>query len=219
MKRGLVLILATIATVISARGVVARSAASQVADHYVGRVLVSPDFSSGQVIGYYTFLEGIGGPLFSGAPSENTAFFTVRSDVFSLHPIQNGPLSATLVDQGDFTIYLNESPARNWSDLDSFSSGQPVATFRRSVAQLTNNGASGDVMFSASLEASVNFTFAGKVYNFERLVPNGVTHIFTASNTIVAGSSQFPFAFVLAGSDLAIGDRGPRDDETDQARQ
>jgi hypothetical protein len=180
-------------------------AAAQVADHYVGRVLVAADFSSGQVIGYYTFLEGITGPFFSGTPGEATAFFTLRSDVFSLQTIGNGPVAATLADAGDFTIYLNPTPAGNWSDPNSFSSGQPVATFKRSVAMLTNAGPTTSVMFSAVLVSSVDFTFNGKTYNFKRLVPDGVTHIFTGSNVVLTGPAKFPVAFAFAGSDLGIG--------------
>ncbi len=184
-----------------------RLPAAKVSDHYVGRVLVSADFSTGQVIGYYSFLEGVSGSLFSGTPSEATAYFTLRSDTFSLQSLTNGPVTATLAEPGTFTIYLNATPDGDWSNPDSFSSGQPVATFLRSEGLLTNAGPTSFAMFSATLVSSVDFTFQGNVYNFKKLVPNGITHIFTASNTVLTGTAAFPLAFALAGSDLAIGSK------------
>ena len=184
-----------------------RDPASKVSDHCVGRVLVSADFSSGEVIGYYSFLDGVPGSIFSGTPSEATAYFMLRSDTFSVQSLMNGPVTATLADPGTFTIYLNATPGGNWSNPDSFSSGQPIATFLRSEAMLTNAGPTALVMFSATLVSGVDFTFQGRTYNFNKLVPNGITHLFTASNTVLTGTGTFPLAFALAGSNLAIGSK------------
>jgi hypothetical protein len=42
---------------------------------------INPDGATSITYGYDTIISGISGPLFSGPPSENTAFFTYRTDV------------------------------------------------------------------------------------------------------------------------------------------
>jgi hypothetical protein len=41
----------------------------------LGRVQVNADFSV-NIYGYFSFLQGVTGPIFSGPPSESTAMFT-----------------------------------------------------------------------------------------------------------------------------------------------
>jgi len=69
--------------------------AAAVACYFVGRAFLQVgsqgQFVAGQVVGYFTDINGIGASdsLFkpsSTGPSEQTAFFTFRSDVFSLPP-------------------------------------------------------------------------------------------------------------------------------------
>jgi hypothetical protein len=128
------------------------------------RGFINPDTGSAQVAGYFLFVEGAPGPFFSGNPSEATAFFTFRSDTLSLTPpIANGPdVSATLFSPGTFTVYFNASPGSNFANLDSFSSGKPIATFLRSTGMITGvAGSTGTATFSAKLISSHDFVFQG----------------------------------------------------------
>src|SRR5580700_11280409 len=70
---------------------------SAVACNFVGRFYLNPVSLQGEVVGYFTNIHGIANgmsaPLFSGSPSERTAFITFRSDVFALNPLPaNGDL-------------------------------------------------------------------------------------------------------------------------------
>ena len=182
--------------------------AGQNAQLGLARGYINPATGTAQVAGYYTFVEGTPGPFFSGLPSEATAFFTFRSDTVSLTPpIANGPdLSATMFSQGTFTVYFNTSPGGNFSNLDSFSSGKPIATFRRSAGMITSvTGSTGTVTFSAKLISSQDFVFQGRTTNFRDLVPNGVTTLITTSNNFVGGTAEFPIAQPFTFSAIAIG--------------
>jgi hypothetical protein len=172
------------------------------------RGLINPSSGTAQVVGYFTFVEGIPGPFFNDSPSEATAFFTFRSDTISLTPpIRNGPnLSVTTFSPGTFSVYFNASPDGDFSNADTFSSGQLIATFERSSGMIVVNGAStGTSTFSAKLISSRDFQFQGKTVNFRSLVPHGVTVLATTSNVIVVGPTELaqPFAF----SAIAIGGR------------
>ena len=100
--------------------------AGAVACYFVGRGFVSADFSQGEVVGYFTDINGIGASdtLFNGSPSEQTAFFTFRSNGFSLTPLLNGDIGLDLVSAGTFNIYHNPNPNGDWSKPDTFSGGQ-----------------------------------------------------------------------------------------------
>jgi hypothetical protein len=102
--------------------------ATAVACYFVGRAFLSADFSEGEVVGYFTDINGIGASdtLFNGSPSETTAFFTFRSNVFSQTPLPlNGDIGLDLVSTGTFNIYFNSTPNGDWSNPDTFSGGQP----------------------------------------------------------------------------------------------
>jgi hypothetical protein len=154
------------------------------------------------------FVEGVPGPFFSANPSEATAFLTFRSDTLSLTPpIANGPdVSATMFSPGTFTVYFNSSPSGNFANLDSFSSGKPVATFQRSTGMITGVvGSTGTSTFSAKLISSQDFAFQGRTVNFANLVANGVTVLITTSPNFVAGTAEFPTAQPFTFSAIAIG--------------
>ena len=55
---------------------------SAVACYLVGRFYFDPTTGNGEVVGYFTGINGVGdsNSLFNGAPSENTAFFYVSRD-------------------------------------------------------------------------------------------------------------------------------------------
>jgi len=172
------------------------------------RGFINPATGSAQVAGYFVFVEGVRGPIFSGNPDEATAFLTFRSDTLSLSPpIANGPdVSATMISPGTFTVYFNSTPGGNFASLDSFSSGKPIATFLRSTGMITSVvGSTGTATFSAKLISSQDFVFQGQTVNFGKFVPNGVTILITTSPNFVAGTAAFHIAQPFTFSAVAMG--------------
>jgi hypothetical protein len=100
--------------------------------HYVARLYIDPATGQGQCVGYFTNIAGITASLFSGTPGEETAYFTFRSDVFQLSPLPaNGDLQPDLFTAGNYAIYFNPQPIGDWGNPDTFSSGEPIAAFKR----------------------------------------------------------------------------------------
>lgn len=180
------------------------------------REFINPATGSAQVAGYFVFVEGVGGPFFSGNPSEATAFLTLRSDTLSLSPpIANGTdVSATMFSPGTFTVYLNSTPGSNFASLDSFSSGKPIATFLRSTGMITSVvGSTGTATFSAKLISSQDFVFQGRTVNLGKLVPNGVTILITTSSNFLGGTAEFPIAQPFTFSAIAMGSESGSDEQ------
>ena len=154
---------------------------------------------------YLAFIDGISGSVFSGTPSEATAFFTLRTDVVSAQTITNGNIAVILQSAGTYDVYFNSSPHGDWNNPDSFSSGQRVATFTRTPPLLVNVGTMANGFFSAKLTSSQEFAFNGKMVDFEDLVPHGITWLLTVGTTPLQPPPGFLFALPFAGSALAIG--------------
>lgn len=173
-----------------------------IASHGLERDAINAD-GTGEGVGYFTFLEGIPGPFFSGAPSEATAFFTFRSEAFSTGTIPNGDVVALLHPPGQFTVYLNELPGSNWNDFNTFSQGQPIATFEFGTTQDIRSGSVQIGYTSAQLITAEDFQFHGDRFNFKDLFPHGVTINFIVNPTPI--NSSFPFIFSLGFTSIAIG--------------
>ena len=146
--------------------------AAAVACYFVGRAFLNVN-GQGQVVGYFTDINGIGSSdtLFNGSPSEQTAFFTFRSNVFSQTPLPlNGDIGLDLVLAGTLDIYYNPStpttPNRDWSNPDSFSSGQLVAHFMRPESLFVELTQSSQHVLTETLVSSQSFTFNGQRYDF-----------------------------------------------------
>jgi len=201
--------------------------AAAVACYFVGRAFLSADFSQGEVVGYFTDINGIGAAdsLFNGNPGEQSAYFTFRSNVFSLKSLPpNGDVGLDLVSAGTFNIYYNPAPNGNWSDPDTFSGdqpfpGHPIAHFMRPevlfVQILQSDVASPPPFESISehaitetLASSQSFTFKGQQYDFSTLVPSGVTLHELFSNTGVSGVADLPVGLAFAGNCLAVANEG-----------
>jgi hypothetical protein len=198
-----------------------------VACYFVGRAFLnSPVNGQGEVIAYFTNINGIPGPLFKGglgAASEKTAFFTLRSDVFSTTSLPlNGDVAPGLVSAGKFSIYFNPSPNGDWSNPDTFSGGQPfltsqpIASFTRPeslVLQILQTDSATPPPFESmtqhaltgTLLSSQSFVFNGHSYDLGALMPDGITVYETVSNTGVAGVTGFPIGLAYAGHCLGVG--------------
>jgi hypothetical protein len=178
---------------------------SRVVWHTVGRVFLNPMTGKGEVVGYFTHIEGVPASFFTGVPSETTASFTFRSDVFSLEPLPiNGDVNANLVSPGTFSIFFSPTPNHDWNNPDSFSSGQLIATFNRAEGQTVLMGATGFDTFSAAPAFSSEIAVNGRNVDFARLTPLGVTETVIISFMPIAGAGTQDFSFVAPFTSVAI---------------
>lgn len=103
--------------------------AGHIASYGIERDAINAD-GTGEGAGYFTFIEGIPGPFFSGAPSEATAYFSFRSEPFTTSVISNGNVVALLHPPGQLTACLNKLPSGNWNDFNTFSGGSRLLPSR-----------------------------------------------------------------------------------------
>jgi hypothetical protein len=190
--------------------------AASVAWYVTGRFYTKADKTT-QDLGYFLHLEGIAGDLFDGAPSEHTALFTFRSAPFTAQAVTNGPLSLGLDKTGTFTLYLKRQPGASFDHPDTFSDGEPIATFRRVSIVLgttldaqpeANQKPSGLLalnVFTASLIWSQEFTFRGARYDLKHLLPHGITQWGDASPTPLHAPPGFAEVAAFVGSAIAVG--------------
>lgn len=158
-------------------------------------------------LGYFAHLGGLG-PLFEGPPGEAHAFFTFRAEPFGVQTLQNGDLQVSLDATGGFTLYLNREPCGDFSRPDTFSQGEPIATFERfSTVVGTSVGPLASNLFSAALRSSRDFSFGGRSWNLARLVPQGITQLGTASTTALPAPPGYKTVRAFVGSALALGTR------------
>ena len=167
--------------------VVKRVPAGAVAFHFVFDLdFVPVEPGPPEFVGYIAFIEGVDSPLFDGAPSKDTAYFTVRvSRPLPMPiplPVEPDPaLNASVIPPGgQFTVYFDSSPGpRDWKAPGTFSQGVPIAVFEESALLSAEAlGAFPGVFFntfSSMLIDSTQIKFNGQRIDFMELVPNGVT--------------------------------------------
>jgi hypothetical protein len=200
---GLAILLLGFATTLAAQ-----NPASEIAWQHTGRAYV--DFSTYKAVyvGYMIHINGIPNPLFSGGPSEQNAYFTF-STTFDLTPFNNGPITIFLVSPGTVNIYYHASPSNDWSDPDTFSSGELIGTIRRQETFFPIVGPIALCNHSESLVYSRDFTFKGHTFNLNRLVPHGVTfsQVFSSTPMGGAGWGNYTAVFPSVGVVTAIGSK------------
>jgi hypothetical protein len=191
--------------------------AAAVSCHFSGRAYQTFDANgqgSGEVAGYFIDIEGISDPLFNGPPSEKTAFFTFRSNQFSLEPRgDNGSTTLYRVSPGTFNIYFNPKPDGNWNNPDTFSDdssfpGNPIAHFMRHENLFYRTEALGRHDVTEYLVSSKPFILNGHKYDFKAIAPIAVTLNETISNTPESGVPGFPIVLPFAGNCLAVASDG-----------
>ena len=137
--------------------------------YQVGRTAVNPKTGAGFAYGYYAQIAGLTGSMFSGAPGEDTAYFTFRTSEFQLIPVKtNGDVNMAIVTPDTFNIYYTASPKHDWSNPDSFTTGVIVGTFTRDQFLLYRIWESWGKEY-VTLDASRDFIFNNATVNFGRL--------------------------------------------------
>jgi len=182
--------------------------AGSLATNFVGRFYFDPTTFQGFVVGYLPDITGIAGPLFNGPPDVGTAYFTFRSNVFQFTQLpKNGDLQLSLLSPGTYAIYFNRIPMGDWSNPDTFSSGQPIAQFKRPEGLVLQFTDFFNHVIGEDLVETQPFIFNGHHYNFRNIAPGGLTLFNTVSSTPLLGMgiSGFPFIFPYAGSGIAVG--------------
>jgi hypothetical protein len=184
-----------------------RVPAAAIVWQYNGRVALTfaPNgTATGTVYGYFTEIYGLSQTdLFNGDPSETTARFTLLANIQAFPVKPNGTaLQSFLVQPGDFTVYFTANPSgRTWTDPSTFvNKNGVVAVFSRTLDQQTIMGAISTNNASATLKSSVPFFINNRVFDFGRVIPDGVTNVTTGPNI-----PQENGAFAFAGFGLAIG--------------
>ncbi len=185
--------------------VVKRVPTGAVAFHAVLDLTVAP--GPPELVGYIAFIEGVDGLPFSGTPSKDTAYFTLRLTEFTPPPIPlpvepDPDLNVSIIPPGaKFTIYYNATPSsRDWSNADTFAQGVPIAVGEESALLDCSIN-----WFSSRLIDSTPIDFNGQRIDFKKLVPNGITIVnsgggfrFRPYNNTV-GSSFAATAFAIGG--------------------
>jgi len=181
--------------------------AGQVVWQHVGRIYLNPGTGKAVYAGYVVHLNGISTSLFNGAPSEATAFFTFSTDVLSLTPMpSNGDVALYLVSAGTFNVYYNTNPDGDWSNPNTFSSGQLIATFARHQSLFPEFTPIGIHSLSETLMSSQKFTFNGQAFSFKCIAPHGITFAsFFSTTALTTGLTDYPVAFAAAGTTIAVG--------------
>ena len=207
----LIILSAVSVPAMAGEAVVKRVPAGAVAFHFVFDL----SFVTGEFVGYVAFIEGVDGPLFSGPPSEDTAYFTVRltgpvPPPINLPVAPDPALAVQLIPPGgEFTLYFDSSPGdRDWNAPGTFSDGVPIAVFDESA--LLGTSAFGTFpgvffnVFSSRLVDSTPVYFNGQRIDVGKLVPDGVT-ITNFGNAVRFFPNEFSPGASGGGAATAIG--------------
>jgi hypothetical protein len=174
--------------------------------------------------GYFLHLPFPDVPLFDGERGETRAHFTFAARPFEATYLQNGTLSLGIDPIGEFSLYLQRTPAGTFDDPSSFALGECIATFRRtslvvgttvglSIGTTVGLSAStvtvplmGSNVFSARLIASTPFEFGGGRHDLASHLSSGITQFGTASATpVVPPPKGYKLVQPFTGSAVALG--------------
>jgi hypothetical protein len=203
MKAMLTLCALTLAAHAQSTSAISQIPSGVVAAHMIGRMVLGAD-GAAELIGYYPFLEGIDGAIFSSdsSPSERTAHFTFRSSRFNVSVLRNDPLThlrATPIGGTSaivLRVYYNPNPNQEFTRPDSFSAGELIGEFQ------ARGGLTTVVPFTATINtgsfrktASTDFTFREKTYNLGQLAENITVELKGAPLDIALGfiGASIPF--------------------------
>jgi hypothetical protein len=180
------------------------TSSGELASSSISHGVLSNDFSMAFGYGYYTYINGITGPMFSGPPSENTAIFTFKTSIATTFPLPQNIDEVPEVSSGaTYDIYLNTAPNQNWADPNSFAKGLKVATFQRTGFILTGIGFAAFETFNSTLTFSQPFTYNGFTVDFKNFTPGLRTSNIFGRFAVPSGIPNFPSFLSFTGSAVA----------------
>ena len=185
---------------------------AELAWYVTGRFYATPDGFVADY-GYFLHLAGIDADLFDGPKGESTAHFTFAAQPFKPKGATNGALSLGLDPAGEFSIWLQRTPAGTFDDPSSFARGERIATLRRVsvvVGTTVNTGSPAAPLFasnvfSARIVDAVPFEFRGTRYDLRDVLGAGVTQFGTAAGTpIQPALLNYTAVLPFSGSAIAL---------------
>jgi hypothetical protein len=180
--------------------------AGRVVWQLVGKTLLNPATGAGQVLAYFTFIEGVPGPMFSGAPGESTAHFTLRSLPFQTQFLAHGDILIGLLGSETFTLHADATPDQDFDNPASFSDGEELAGFNRLPAQINFVGPVFTDTFSATFLSSQTVSWEARPIDLRQLTPNGVTLAITGSTAFQPTAvPEYPVSVSFGASAVAVG--------------
>jgi len=158
--------------------------------------------------GYFPEIKGVPGPQFDPTASkpESTAHFTFSAASFKDVVVQNGDMSMSISQPGDWSLYFQEIPCGDFDDPPSFAKGRKIATWRRhglTAGMGTSHGAMTILTFD--LVESETFHFKGRDYNLRDLFPQGVTQYCFAGGDAQPALPDYPKVSCFAGTAVVVG--------------
>lgn len=185
--------------------------AAKVVWQLVGKTLLNPATGAGQVLGYFSFIEGVPAPMFSGAPGESTAHFTLRSQPFDVQLFPHGDILIGLLGTETFTLHLDATPDQDFNNPASFSDGRQLANFNRLAAQINFVGPVFTDTFSVEFLSSRSFSWQDRRINLRDLTPEGVTLTITGSTAFQPTTlAEYPVSVSFGAAAVAIGSGSDR---------
>jgi hypothetical protein len=185
----------------------ARIPVGAVGAHVLGRVQFDAE-RTGELFGYFSFIDGFGPAIYNGDASEKNAHFTYRTNRFQLQLASHGPIVVARPAGSDgepvlYRIYYNPFPNSDFSRPDSFSQGQVIATYRGRAIQLEaipllTARASGTL----DLVSSNDFFFRGRSLNLASIA-NHLTITLTGGPAPAGRSSDPVLTFSYGGVGVA----------------
>lgn len=189
------------------------AATSEVVWYVTGRFYAPENSKAVADYGYFLHVTGIAEPLFQGAIiSETSAHLTFAAQPFVPCGTSNDALAIGLDPVGEFSVYLQRTPAGNFDAPSSFAQGERIATFRRVglvVGTTLEQGAApliGSNVFSARLIESHPFDLGAGRYDFADLVGSGITQFgFAASAGVHPSPAGYKSVVAFTGSAIRMG--------------
>ena len=194
------------------------AAISEVVWYVTGRFYAPDNSTAVADYGYFLHVAGIAEPLFQGKISETSAHLTFAAKPFvPVHGgVNNDALAIGLDPVGEFSVYLQRTPAGNFDTPSSFAQGERIATFRRIglvVGTTLERGTAptqkpliGSNVFSARLIESRSFDFGTGRYDFADIVGHGVTQFgFAASAGVQPPPAGYESVVAFTGSAIRLG--------------
>lgn len=133
-----------------------------------GRIVIGAD-GTAELLGYYTHIEGVKGPLSADKGSEKTACFAFRTERSAVKITQESSAFRVIPKSIDslLNVYYHPLPSRDFAKPDTFAEVQLIATFKsRTGEAVFTPGGEFTYTGTIELETSSDFVHEGKKYNF-----------------------------------------------------